>query len=99
MSANYKDMNTLLTPVITEKSYSSKALSNQYVFKVARQATKVEIKQAVERIFEVEVAKVQVINIPSKERRRGAHVGRRPGYRKAVVKLAEGQSIDAEEGA
>ncbi len=97
MSANFKDMNTLLYPVITEKSYMARADNNQYVFKVARQATKADVKQAVERIFEVDVERVQVINIPGKEKRRGMHSGRRPGYRKAVVRLAEGQTIDADE--
>ena len=52
-----------------------------------------------EAIFEVEVEKVQVINMPSKEKRRGAHMGTRSGYRKAVVRLAEGQTLDTEEGA
>ncbi len=97
MSANFKDMNTLLYPVITEKSYMARADNNQYVFKVARQATKADVKRAVERIFEVDVERVQVINIPGKEKRRGMHSGRRPGYRKAVVRLAEGQTIDADE--
>ncbi|MDQ6975511.1 MAG: 50S ribosomal protein L23 [Mariprofundaceae bacterium] len=99
MSANYKDMNILLFPVITEKSYGAKAENNQYVFKIAKRASKADVKQAVETIFEVKVEKIQVITIPGKERRRGAHVGKRPGYRKAVVRLAEGQSIDPEEEA
>ncbi len=97
MSASFKDMNTLLYPVITEKSYTARAENNQYVFKVARHATKSEIKRAVERIFEVDVEKVQVVNVPGKAKRRGLHLGRRPGYRKAVVRLAEGQTIDADE--
>lgn len=99
MSATYKHMNTLRVPVITEKSYMARGLANQYVFKVAKDATKQQIKEAVQAIFEVEVDKVQVINVPGKEKRRGMHLGRRPGYRKAVVKLAEGQSIDPEEEA
>jgi len=99
MSANYKDMNTLLFPVITEKSYGAKAENNQYVFKISNRATKADVKQAVEGIFEVKVEKVQVITVPGKEKRRGAHLGRRPGYRKAVVRLVEGQSIDPEEEA
>jgi len=99
MSATYKNMNTLRQPVITEKSYIARAASNQYVFRVATDASKVDVKAAVEAIFEVQVEKVQVINVPGKEKRRGAHVGRRPGYRKAVVRLVEGQSIDPEEEA
>jgi len=99
MSATYKNMNTLRQPVITEKSYIARAAANQYVFRVATDASKVDVKAAVEAIFEVQVEKVQVINVPSKEKRRGMHVGRRSGYRKAVVRLAEGQSIDPEEEA
>ncbi len=99
MSASYKHMNTLRQPVITEKSYIARAAANQYVFRVATDASKVDVKAAVEAIFEVQVEKVQVINVPGKEKRRGAHVGRRSGYRKAVVRLVEGQSIDPEEEA
>ena len=97
--SNYQHFNTLLQPVVTEKSYSKTGASNQYTFRVAREATKAEIKAAVEAIFEVDVSKVQVINMPGKVRRRGMHTGRRPGYRKAVVRLAEGQSLDVAEEA
>jgi len=70
MSATYKHMNTLRQPVITEKSYIARAASNQYVFRVATDASKVDVKAAVEAIFEVQVEKVQVINVPGKEKRR-----------------------------
>ena len=99
MSATYKHMNTLRQPVITEKSYIARGEFNQYIFRVARDANKADIKAAVQAVFEVDVEKVQVINVPGKEKRRGAHVGRRAGYRKAVVRLVEGQSIDPEEEA
>jgi len=99
MSATYKHMNTLRQPVITEKSFIARSDANQYVFRVARDANKQDVKAAVQAIFEVDVEKVQVINVPGKEKRRGAHIGRRPGYRKAVVRLVEGQSIDPEEEA
>lgn len=99
MSATYQDFNTLRRPVVTEKSYTATGASNQYTFRVDRAATKAQIKRAVEEIFEVKVDKVQVINMPGKEKRRGMHVGRRAGYRKAVVRLAEGHSLEvAEEG-
>lgn len=99
MSATYQDFNTLRQPVVTEKSYTATGASNQYTFRVDRAATKAQIKRAIEEIFEVKVDKVQVINMPGKEKRRGMHVGRRPGYRKAVVRLAEGHSLEvAEEG-
>jgi len=97
--SNYQHFNTLLQPVVTEKSYSKTGSANQYTFRVARQATKEQIKAAIEAIFEVDVAKVQVINMPGKTRRRGMHTGRRPGYRKAVVRLAEGQTLEVAEEA
>jgi len=99
MSATYDDFNVLRRPVVTEKSYSATGSANQYTFRVATSATKQQIKHAVEKIFEVEVDKVQVINLPGKEKRRGAHTGRRADYRKAVVRLAAGQTLEvAEEG-
>jgi large subunit ribosomal protein L23 len=99
MSATFKHMNTLRQPVITEKSYTATGAANQYTFRVSREATKQEIKDAVKAIFEVDVEKVQVINVPGKEKRRGWHIGRRPGYRKAIVRLAEGQTIEPSEEA
>jgi len=99
MSANYENFNTLRQPVITEKSYTASGDSNQYTFRVATDATKQQIKAAVEAIFEVDVEKVQVINVPGKEKRRGANVGRRPGYRKAMIRLAEGQTLEVAEEA
>ena len=97
MSATYRDFNTLRQPVVTEKSYTATGESNQYTFRVDRAATKAQVKRAVEEIFEVKVDKVQVINMPGKEKRRGMHVGRRAGYRKAIVRLAEGHSLEVTE--
>lgn len=97
MSANINHFNILRQPVITEKSYAGTGASNQYTFRVAREATKNQVRAAVEVIFEVQVEKVQVINMPSKAKRRGAHTGTRTGYRKAVVRLAEGQSLEVAE--
>ncbi len=99
MSANEQHFNTLRQPVITEKSYTATGAGNQYTFRVARDATKQQIKDAVEAIFEVDVEKVQVINVPGKEKRRGYHMGRRPGYRKAMIRLAEGQTLEVAEEA
>lgn len=99
MSANREHFNTLRQPVITEKSYSASGDSNQYTFRVATDATKRQIKDAVEAIFEVDVEKVQVMNMPGKEKRRGIHTGRRAGYRKAMIRLAEGQSLEVAEEA
>lgn len=99
MSANEQHFNTLRQPVITEKSYTATGVSNQYTFRVASDATKQQVKDAVEAIFEVDVEKVQVINVPGKEKRRGYQSGRRPGYRKAMIRLAEGQTLDVAEEA
>jgi len=96
-TANINHFNVLRQPVITEKSYAGTGASNQYTFRVARTATKIQVKAAVEAIFEVSVEKVQVINMPSKPKRRGATTGTRSGYRKAVVRLAEGQSLEMTE--
>jgi large subunit ribosomal protein L23 len=97
MSANYTNFNTLRQPVITEKSHAASGEANQYTFRVASDATKQQIKAAIEAVFEVDVTKVQVINVPGKEKRRGAHTGRRPGYRKAMIRLAEGQTLEVAE--
>jgi large subunit ribosomal protein L23 len=86
----------LVAPHITEKTALAMQNSNQYAFKVRRDADKTEIKQAVELMFEVKVASVQVANEPGKERRFGKRIGRTQDWKKAYVRLADGQSIDYE---
>jgi len=97
MSANYSQFRLLTQPVITEKSYQATGDNNQYTFRVAKSASKPRIKAAVEAAFDVKVERVQVINLPSKAKRRGQHAGQRPGYRKAVIRLAEGYSLETME--
>jgi len=99
MSANINHFNILRQPVVTEKSYTATGAANQYTFRVDREATKTQVKAAIEAIFEVQVDRVQVINMPSKPKRRGQHTGSRSGYRKAVVRLAEGQTLETVEEA
>jgi len=99
MTAKINHFNTLRRPVVTEKSYAGTGEANQYTFRVARDATKQQVREAVEAIFEVKVEKVQVINMPGKSKRRGMHTGTRAGYRKAVVRLAEGQTLEVAEEA
>ncbi len=82
-------------PVVTEKSMRGTAL-NKYTFEVNGGASKPVIRDAVERLFQVHVTKVNVIRIRGRERRRGQHYYREPGYRKAVVTLASGDKIDLE---
>ena len=84
----------LLAPLISEKSTMVQQQANQFVFKVARDATKREIRSAVEKLFEVQVLSVQTCNYLGKEKRVGRHVGRRSSWKKAYVRLAEGSSID-----
>lgn len=84
----------LLGPHMTEKATLLADQNNQYVFKVASDATKLEIKKAVEQLFDVKVNAVSVINTKSKTRRTLHGLGRRKGFRKAMVSLVEGQAID-----
>jgi large subunit ribosomal protein L23 len=86
-------------PVITEKGTLVNELGNQVVFRVHRNANKVEIRQAIETLFKVKVEKVRTTRQMGKIRRVGKHAGRRPDWKKAYVTLAEGNRIDFFEGA
>ena len=86
----------LVAPHVTEKTSLAMQNSNQYAFRVRRDADKAEIKQAVELMFEVKVAGVQVVNEPGKDRRFGKSIGRTQDWKKAYVRLADGQAIDYE---
>ena len=88
----------LIAPVVSEKSYSL-INDNKYTFKVHKDAHKTQIRQAVEQLFDVTVEAVNVSKIPSKPKRRGMVKGRRPGWKKAVVELREGDSIPIFQGA
>lgn len=87
-------MSVLLEPHVSEKSARVAEQGNQVVFKVRGDATKPEIRAAVELMFEVKVETVRVVNSPGKVKRFGARLGRRSDVRKAYVRLAEGQTID-----
>lgn len=89
--------NTLLAPVITEKS-SLVAEENKVIFRVRMEATKPEIKAAVEGLFKVDVTKVNTIVVKGKTKRFRGHLGRRSDYKKAVVTLKDGQSVDITTG-
>ena len=84
----------LKRPRITEKGSLLAEQGSVVVFEVARDANKSEIKNAVQAAFNVEVSDVRTLNIRDKEKRRGKTVGRRPNWKKAIVTLAEGQTID-----
>ena len=89
-------INVLLAPHVTEKTALAMQNSNQYAFRVRPDATKPDIKAAVELMFAVKVAEVNVGNEPGKTRRFGKTVGRTQDSKKAYVRLAPGQSIDYE---
>ena len=82
-------------PVVSEKSYGMIAERSKYTFKVHPEAHKTEIRQAVESIFKVTVLDVNVSKVPAKPKRRGMSVGTRPGWKKAVVTVAAGETIEA----
>ena len=85
-------------PHITEKGSLQKKLTNQISFKVDRKANKVEIRQAVETLFKTKVLDVKTLNVKGKKRRLGRNVGKRPDWKKAMVKLAPGENIEFFEG-
>ncbi len=87
-------MSVLLEPHVSEKATRAADQANQVVFKVRRDATKGEIREAVEHLFEVKVENVQVVNQKGKAKRFGALRGRRSDWKKAYVRLADGQDID-----
>ena len=89
--------NIILGPVVTEKAAMAET-SNQYVFHVARDANKEEIRQAVEKFFNVKVANINTVLSKGKTKRFGATVGKRKDWKKAYVRLHEGHQIDMQGG-
>lgn len=92
-------MKILLGPIISEKAVIATEASARYGFRVAPDADKREIKQAVELMFDVKVDRVQVLNVKGKRKRFRQRLGRRPGWRKAYVRLQPGHTIDFGGGA
>lgn len=90
----------LRRPIITEKTSFQSGNLNQYVFEVDQKATKAQVKDAVETLFDVSVLKVNVMNAPAKRSRRRNRrlLVRKSGYKKAIVTLAPGDTIDVFEG-
>jgi len=89
----------IVKPIITEKSSLLKETGNQYVFQVQRDTNKIEIKKAIEKLFKVKVVSVQVARMEGKTRRVGKFSGKRPDWKKAVVKLSPKDKITIFEGA
>jgi large subunit ribosomal protein L23 len=88
----------IIRPVISEKSYNLIESEGQYTFQVDRRANKNQVRRAVEEAFDVRVEKVNTTNVKSKPKRQGLTRGRTSTWKKAVVKLAEGERIELFEG-
>ena len=84
----------LVKPLITERSMALRDDYNKYAFQVHVKATKPEIRKAVEELFDVKVVSVSTMNFIGKNKRLGRFFGRRPSWKKAIVAIAEGQTID-----
>jgi large subunit ribosomal protein L23 len=89
----------VVRPIITEKSTLLKDAGNQYIFEVQRDANKIEIKKAVEKLFKVKVVSVHVSNMLGKKKRLGRFEGKKSDWKKAVVKLSPKDKITIFEGA
>jgi large subunit ribosomal protein L23 len=88
----------VIAPVVSEKSYSL-IEDNKYSFRVHPKAHKTQIRQAVEELFDVKVEAVNIVKVQPKPKRRGFHRGTKPGWKKAIVQLREGDRIEIFEGA
>lgn len=89
-----KSYDIIKAPIITEQSSQMIEKENSYTFKVDRKANKIEIKKAVEEIFGVTVVRVNTINVVPKAKKMGKYEGFKQAYKKAIVKIADGQKID-----
>ena len=92
MIGNYRDV--ILAPVITEKASNVAANGDRIVFKVKKDANKTQIKQAIEKIYNVKVLKVNTLNVKPKKKRVGRYTGTTSAYKKAYITLAEGSNIE-----
>jgi large subunit ribosomal protein L23 len=88
----------VLKPLLTEKGTRLKEEGNQYLFRVAKTANKIEIKQAIETLFRVTVQSVRTVRVRGKVKRLGRFQGRRPDWKKAIATLKAGDTIELYEG-
>jgi large subunit ribosomal protein L23 len=93
------DYDIIRRPIITEKTNIQKDAANQVTFEVDPRANRVEVKRAVEKIFNVKVADTRTMNVIGKEKRRGRILGKRRNWKKAIVTLMPGERIEIFEGA
>lgn len=92
MKRNPRDI--IRKPIITEKTIAMQDQDNKVTFEVAKDANKVEIKQAIEEIFSVKVKQINIVNVLPRTKRMGKHEGKTRHVKKAIIKLAEGSHID-----
>ena len=88
----------ILAPIVSEKSYAA-SVRGSYTFRVHNDAHKTQIRQAVEELFEVKVERVNIVKVQAKPKRRGRILGSKPGWKKAIVQLRKGDTIEIFEGA
>jgi large subunit ribosomal protein L23 len=93
-----REYDIIRRPINTEKTTLQRELNNQFSFEVARDASRVDIKNAVEKIFNTRVQTVRTMQVKGKTKQRGRIVGKRRSWKKAIVKLMPGQRIDFFEG-
>lgn len=96
---NLDDQDVVRRPLITEKAERGREAAHQFAFEVHREATKIQVKTAVERLFSVHVTAVRTAIARGKNKRVGKNLGRRPNWKKAIVTLKEGETISLFEGA
>ena len=84
----------LLRPLLTEKATIRREIANEYPFEVDVRANKIKIRNTVEQLFDVKVTNVRTLSVRGKMKRMGAHQGRRPDWKKALVTLAEGNTLE-----
>jgi large subunit ribosomal protein L23 len=88
----------IIAPIVTEKSYHG-AVNGTYTFRVHEDAHKTQVRQAIEELFEVHVVSVNILTVKPKPKRRGRIAGVKPGWKKAIVQLKAGESIEVFQGA
>lgn len=84
----------ILAPHVSEKTAIAAEMEGRHTFRIANNASKLEVRKAVEKLFEVDVKSVQIVNVRGKTKRFGSAEGKRSDWKKAIVRLAEGQDID-----
>jgi len=88
----------IIAPIVSEKSYHG-SVHGRYTFRVHDDAHRTQVRQAIEELFEVDVVKVNIVKVQPKPKRRGMIRGTRPGWKKAIVQLKPGQTIEVFQGA